>query len=242
MPDTPSATPEVAPEQAPPPRSRRTLWIVVGALVTVLVIGGLVGLVVWSLSRPAQNGMSDEEAWMQLQDAWASAMRKASVAATYPPAPVDVASLQVQGSHTFEAVFTADEITALVTVYRYAPQGTSVALDKVSVSFPAAGEAALAGDAVINGSSYSAELAAPVGYENGSIVARGPVRVSVEGFGVGGERGRQAADAALGYLNDFLDAAPGLTILEAEITAEGLRVSGQAPDSLVNPTPEATPQ
>ncbi len=174
---------------------------------------------------------------MPYRNAWTSAMRKASVDATFPDEPVDIASLTAAGNHAFQATFTAQEITALVTVYRYAPSGQAVTLRQVAVRFPNAGEAALSGSAVINGSGYSAEIAGPAGYESGAIVAQGPVRVSVEGFGVGGERARQAADAALAYLNEFLDAAPGLTVDAAEITAEGLRVTGSAPDLLINPAP-----
>ena len=180
---------------------------------------------------------------MPYRDAWASAMRKASVDATFPAEPIDITVLDAAGSHTFEATFTAEEITALVTVYRYTPAGQAVALQQVTVRFPAAGEAALSGSAVINGSGYSAEIAGPTGYENGAIVAQGAMRVSVEGFGVGGERGRQASDAALAYLNDFLDAAPGLSVETAEITAQGgLRVTGKAPDLLINPAPDDRPE
>ena len=163
-------------------------------------------------------------------------MRKASVDATFPAEPIDITSLNAAGQHAFEATFTAEEITALVNVYRYAPSGQAVTLQQVTVRFPNAGEAAVSGSAVINGSAYSAEIAASPTYENGSIVAAGPIRVSVEGFGVGGDRARQAADAVLAYLNEFLDAAPGLTVDTAEITSEGVRVTGKAPDLLLNPS------
>jgi hypothetical protein len=169
-------------------------------------------------------------------------MRKASVDATFPADPIDITSLNAAGQHAFQATFTAEEITALLTVYRYTPSGQAVTLQQVTVQFPNAGEAAVSGSADINGSAYSAEIAATTAYENGSIVALGPVRVSVEGFGVGGDRGRQAADAVLTYLNEFLDAAPGLTVDTAEITSEGVRVTGKAPDLLLNPSPaDGTP-
>jgi hypothetical protein len=218
-------------------RSRRRLRIALGVLAGIVVLGGLVGLVAWSLTRPPPRALSDREALMQQRDAWVSAMRKASVDATFPTAPVEITSLDSAGGHPFEATFTAEEITALVTVYRYVPAGQSMSLSRVSVRFPSAGEAVVSGRAVINGSAYSAEISGPAGYENGSIVAQGPVNVSVEGFGVGGERGRQATEAVLAYLNEFLDAAPGLTLDTAEITAEGVRISGRAPDSLLNPPP-----
>jgi hypothetical protein len=233
----PKPTSVPSPTSSPQPRARRGLWIALGVLAAFVVVGGLVGLVAWSLTRPAPAATSEREALMAYRGAWASAMRKASVDATFPAEPVDITQLNAAGQHAFQATFTAEEITALVTVYRYAPPGQAVTLRQVTLRFPGAGEAVLSGSAVINGSGYSAEIAGPVGYENDGIVAQGKVRVSVEGFGVGGERGRQAADAALAYLNEFLDAAPGLTVDSAEITTDGLRVTGKAPDMLINPGP-----
>jgi hypothetical protein len=222
-----------------PKRSRRGLWIAIGILSAVLVVGGLVGIVVWSLG---QNDAppSSAELLASYRDAWASAMKKASVEASFPAEPVDITALKAAGQHDFEATFTAEEITALVNAYRYAPSGQAVTLREVSVRFPAAGQGALSCSAVINGSGYSAELAGPAGFENGQIVPQGQISVSVEGFGVGGERARQAVEAAFGYLNEFLAAAPGLTVESAEITAEGVRVKGTAPDVLYNPEPDAS--
>lgn len=233
----PTATGPDGPRPAKPKRSRRGLWIAVGVLAAVLVVGGLVGIVVWSLGQD-NTPPSGAELLASYRTAWSSAMTKASVEASFPAEPVDVTALKAAGQHDFEATFTAEEITALVNVYRYAPSGQAVTLQEVSVRFPGAGQAALSGSAEINGSSYSAELAGPTGFENGRIVPQGQISVSVEGFGVGGERARQAVEAAFGYLNDFLNAAPGLTVESAEIKAEGLRVSGTAPEVLYNPEPE----
>jgi hypothetical protein len=203
----------------------------------IIVAGGLTAIVVWSLTRPAPRTLTGREALMPYRDAWASAMRKAAVDATLPAGPTDVTALGTTGSHRFETTFTAEEITALVTVYTYNPSGQAIALDRVSVQFPGAGQAMLSGTASINGSSYSAEIAGPAGFVGGFIVAAGPLKVSVEGFPIGGERGRQAADAVIAYLNEFLDVAPGLSVSTAEITADGLHVTGNAPDALVNPAP-----
>jgi hypothetical protein len=238
----PKPTDAAAAADTPQTRSRRWLWIALGVLAAVVVVGGLVGIVVWSLTRPSPLQVSAREALLPYRNAWASAMQKASVDATFPVEPIDITSLTAAGTHEFQATFTAEEVTALVTVYRYAPSGQAVTLSEVAVRFPAAGQAALSGSAVINGSGYSAEIAGPVGYEDGTIVAQGPISVSVEGFGVGGERRRQATDAALAYLNEFLDAAPGLTVDTAEITADGVVVTGRAPDALFNPVPGGSTQ
>ncbi len=228
---------------APPARTatarHRTLWIVLGILAAVLFLGALVGVVVWGLNRPGPTPITGAAAVAPYAAAWTSAMKKAGVEATLPAEPTDITALQAAGQHDFSATFTAEEITALVNVYRYAPPDQPVTLGSVSVRFPQAGNGVLRGSAVISGSSYSAELAGPAGYENGSIVPQGDISVSVEGFGVGGERAQQAIQATFDYLNQFLREAPGLTIESAEITAEGLSVTGKAPDVLTNPAPDA---
>ena len=161
-------------------------------------------------------------------------MAKAGTKATFPEAPVELENVSATGGHPFEATFTAEEITALVNVFRWTTdiQGTSVAVSGVTVGFPEAGTGSLRARVKVNGSSYSGTLVGPIAYENGTITSPGATKVVAEGFTVTGDRATQATDMLLLYLNAYLKAAPGLTVDSAAVTADGVEVSGTAPDSL----------
>jgi hypothetical protein len=205
---------------------------VIGVMSAVIVVGALVGVVVWALGRGAHP--ADFSAYKPGFD---SAMAKAGTKATFPGAPVELSGVSATGSHPFEATFTADEITSLVNVFRWTTdiQGTSVAVSGVTVGFPSVGTASLDAVVKVNGSSYSGSLEGPVDYRSGAITSAGATKVVAEGFTVSGDRATQATNMLLVYLNGYLGAAPGLKVDKAAVTADGVTVSGTAPDSLTLP-------
>ncbi|MFU8890905.1 MAG: hypothetical protein ACNA76_04490 [Anaerosomatales bacterium] len=226
--------------QSPKPSaalSQRATWIIIA--VSFVVIVGLVGLVFWAITSSGGGSSAPRPGFERYEGAWASAMAKASVEATFPAGPVDVTAVRVTGSQPLEATFTGEEMAALLSVYRYRATvaGQSFALRDVSVEFPEPGVTALRLTLDTGGSSYKARAEAPLAYERGSITSPGLTSLRVEGFSVGGSRRQQAGDGILDYLNEFLDATPGLNVDEARITADGLEVRGTVPESIEHPDP-----
>jgi len=230
-PPAPPATGTETPDGRGPKRS----WVgwVVGVLVVVLVVGGLVAFVAWTLGRsnPRAGGQATQAT------AFASAMKKAAVKATYPPAPVALDSLKVTGSHPFDATFTPGEISALMNAYTLTVpvQGNDVVLSKVTVSFPAPETAALAGTVAVSGSTYSGSVTGPLVFGNGALSSTGATDVQAEGFAVSGAQAQQVTAVVLRYLNGYVAAAPGLKIESATISADGAHVTGTAPDAIATP-------
>jgi hypothetical protein len=74
-----------------------------------------------------------------------------------------------------------------------------------------------------------------VNFSAGHITSPGATKATAEGFSVGGDRAKQASAALVEYLNLYLGAAPGLTIMKAEVTPDGFKVTGTAPDTLTLP-------
>lgn len=231
-PPGPPRTPSTATATPPPPRRRRWIAWVAGLLGLAIVTGALVGVVVWAGRRSSTT--ADFSAY---RGGFESAMAKAGTTATFPAAPVELESVAVSGSHSFEATFTAEEVTALVNVFPWTTQiqGTSVAVSGARVGFPSAGNASLRARVRLNDSSYSGTVEGPVGFEMGAIRSPGATKVVAEGITVKGERASQAADMLLVYLNAYIEAAPGLSVYSAEVTDAGVRVTGAAPDTLTLP-------
>ena len=231
-PTPPGAPPATAAGASPAPKRRHWIAWVVGITGAVIVIGALVGVVIWAGGRGAKG--SDFSAY---RPGFESAMKKAGTTATFPGAPVELETVSPTGSHPFEATFTADEITALVNVFPWTTsiQGTSVAVSDALVGFPAAGTGSLSARVKINDSSYSGSLVGPIEYVAGRITSTGATEVTAEGFPVTGQRASQATELLLVYLNAYLSAAPGLSVDSAEVTSSGLTVKGTAPNAVTLP-------
>lgn len=231
-PRPPGAPPTAATGASPAPKRKRWLAWVVGVVITLLVVGALAGVVVWALGRNKTAPV-----FSAYRADFDSAMAKTKTQATFPNAPVELTRVSASGSHPFEATFTAQEVTALVNVFQSTSdiQGSSVAVSGVSIGFPSAGTANLRARVKVDGSSYSGSLQAPVEYQSGLITSTGATKVLAEGIPVGGDRAKQATELLLVYLNAYLDAAPGLQVETAAVTADGARVSGTAPDSISTP-------
>ncbi len=228
----------------PPRRKSRRATIVVLALLLLLVTA-VGGVTVWALGiRGRTLGAGTQMlSFEQYRAGWESAMQKAEVEAAFPPQPVDLADVGVSGRRPFQATFTAEELTALLNVYRHtaAVSGSDVSLQRVEVALPTPGAASLKGRLVVGSTAYSATIEGPVTYAGGEVNSPGATSLRVEGFNVGGSRRAQATRAVLDYLNAYLDAAPGLTIDSAEIVSEGVRVTGSAPQRIEHREDTSTP-
>jgi hypothetical protein len=232
-PAPPESPPTTATAAAPSPKRKRWVGWVIGIVSAVIVIGALVGVVVWAM-RDKGGSAADFSVY---RTPFESAMKKAGTTSAYPGAPVEISAVTATGSHAFEATFTAEEITALLNVFAWTKdiEGTSVAVSGVSVGFPSAGNVSLKARAKVNGSSYGGSIQGPAEYQAGSIISSGATKATAEGFGVPADKAKQATELLLVYLNAYLRAAPGLKVDSATITSGGLHVSGTAPDSLTLP-------
>jgi len=227
--------PPRAPNDAARPASARRVVLVV-ALSALLVLGAFAGVTLWALSRSKEAAVtSPDAAFARYKPAWSSALAKAGVEGAFPEAPVDVTKVRVTGRRPFEADFTAEEATALMSVYRFAGESTQIDFSDAAIAFPAAGTARLDVTMVVDKTPYHARAIMPLAYDVKGIHSDGLTSLSVEGFGVGGEKKRQASDAVLAYLNEYLRAMPGVTIEEARISKGSVAVKGMAPVRIENP-------
>lgn len=234
MPDS-DPGPDPKPTSAAAGPSRRAIWVL--GIIGVTVVVGLVAVVVWALSSRSQPSTVALPSFDRFEPAWSSAMQKAGVEATFPAGPVQIQEVFTTGRKPFEATFTAEEISALMNVYPYQldVSGQDVAATDVSVTFPSPGVGSIQAKLLYDGAPYDAQATAPVTYSAKGISSPGLTSLRVEGFSIGGSRREQAGDALIGYLNMYVRAAPGLTIEQAEIASEGLRVKGSAPATLEHP-------
>ena len=233
-PRPPSAPPRTATAAPVPSPKRGRGCLIAGVLAVVVVLFALGGFVWWSVLRPGA-GASGGSAVGSAADAsaFASAMRKAGVKAPPDPkSPVDLVSLKTTGSHPFQATFTPDELAALVRAFSYTPTtGMRVHLDVQSIS-QTGSNLRLTGDVTASGTSYSGWIEGPVSFSNGKIVPTGAFIANTSGLSIGGGQAAQAAGALIGYLNQYIAAAPGLTVGSATVTADGVHVTGTAPESI----------
>lgn len=221
-------------------RRNARIGIISVVVVIALITGSLTWLVVWALrdDEPAPSRqVTSVEAY---RDGWESAMRKAGVEGEFPGGRVDLEQVTSIGRQPFSATFAPAEVEALLAVYRFRPEAFSgrAELEQVDLEFPDAGQAELEARATLSGRSYAARVSAPVSFMDGRIVVDGrEADLSVEGFSVGGTQRQQAIEAMNQYLNSLLQAAPGLTVENAEIVPGGVRVTGTAPVSIQHPDP-----
>lgn len=222
-----------------PPRSAAL------AIAGVVAIA-LVAAIAWAV-RPARSPsptapVPGDSARATIESAWASALAKAGVEATFPAGPVDVTAVEPLGRHQFEATFSAAEVSALVNVYRYQVEfrDAVIEVEDVAIEFPADDTVAIRGEVILDGTRYSASAEAPVTYNAKGLSSPGLTSLRVAGFTADEARRRAAGEALLAYFNLYLWDAPGLTLDSARIANGQLDVRGVAPDSLVNPTPLPT--
>lgn len=212
---------------------RAKLWIAVGSVAGLLVLGALAWLIAWSLSG---GGSASDPS--QYEAAWRSALKKAGTTAEWPGGPVPLDQVEATGSHPFEARFTAAEITALLNVFTRdaTVQGTPIALRKATITFPAQDTVRLDGNVIVDGNSFGAVVDAPATYANGQVQSSGITSARSMGVSADEKTRAMATTALLEYVNEYLAAAPGLVVESARIVPGGVVVSGTAPDALKLPT------
>lgn len=224
-----------APKDAVRPVSARRAVLVM-VLVAVLVLGAVAAMTVWALNRSKEAAVTPTgSTFTRYKPAWSSALAKAGVEGDFPDAPVDVTTLRVTGRRPFEAEFTAEEATALMSVYRFAGEGTQIDFSDATVAFPAEGTLRLDVTLIVDNTPYNARAIMPLTYDAKGLHSDGLTSLSVEGFGVGGEKKRQASDSVLAYLNEYMRALPGVTVEEARISKGVVVVKGMAPVRIENP-------
>ena len=205
-------------------------WITTVALVSV-VLGAAVFVSYAVRTGKTSPPQVEPPSFTRFEAAWSSAMAKAGVEATFPVEPVDITRLRASGRRSFEATFTAEEISALLNVYRFETviEKARVSIGEADVSFPAAGVAAI--DAVLfsGDSGYRMRAEGPLTHANAEMRSKGLSSLNIEGFNVGGSKRVRAGKAVVRYLNELLDEAPGLTVDSAEIIEGAVRVRGWAP-------------
>ena len=230
-PSSPPQPPDVAtgtPGTQPLPPRRRRVGCQAGGIVALLLVVAVGAFGVWWAARV----LTPSTAASTGQSAFASAMRKAGVSAVEPASPVSLTAIKPTGSHHFDATFTGDELAALLNDFTYeSASGQHFELSNVGISFEG-NVVSISGMVNASGNSYSGTVSAPVAYESGRIVLSGTPSVTAEGLSIGGAQAQQATTLVLGYVNGYLDAAPGLSIESAAVTSGGVHVVGTAPDSV----------
>ncbi|MDP2182139.1 MAG: hypothetical protein Q8K99_06185 [Actinomycetota bacterium] len=235
-------SPEVAEDSdpmAPYRRQQRVTAIVVALSFAAIVV--FVGGFLWLFNRAQSRTPAPPAAvsYESYRSAWESAMAKAGVEATFPVEPVNLADVRATGVHEFTATFTAEEIGALLTMYRsdYTVEGGSISVESAVVGFPADDRASIDGRLVFDGSRYGLKAEASVTYKDGRIVAQSEgADLTVEGFGVKGDKRAQAIDLVANFLNAHVRAAPNLIVDEARVVEGALEVTGRAPVKIEHPT------
>lgn len=214
----------------------RAAWIAVA----ILVVGGLAWLIVWALGQ-SERGATTTPAFERYRSAWESAMAKASVDASFPPGPVDLGEVRSAGARSLDATFTAEELEALLAVYRFEAKlsGSTVSLGDPTIAL-ADGRARFEGRIVIDGNAYGAAVDGPARWASGRVdIADRRATVVVEGIELGGERKAKALRAVEDYLSGLVRAAPGLVVRSATISEAGLHVTGTVPVRIGHPAPLA---
>ena len=211
--------------------SRRGL--VIGIAVVVVFLLMLVAVVFWALNR---SGPSTQDG-PALRTAYESAMRKAGVQASYPPEPVDLTSIVASGKHPFSATFTAEELGALLSTFRYSASidGTTIVLRRTSLRIPADDTVSLDASVDVEGSTYSMSIDGPVSFVDGAVKSPNATRVTASGISLNAGQRAQATRAVVSYVNSYLEAAPGLDIESVTLTTAGAAVTGTAPDRIEFP-------
>lgn len=231
-PQPPTTPPGAVAGGAPRPRRKRT-GLVIG-IVAALVAAAFLAVVVYLVlgSMRATDGSA-----ARTRADFAKAMKKAGVKAAYPGQPVALTSVVPSGSHPFSATFTAGEIAALLNTFRFESDvaGMRISLGRVRASVPEPGSAKLSAMVTANGGTYSGTVELPLSYSAGGISSPGVSVLTVEGISANEGQKAQVGGALVDYFNEYLSAAPGLSVELAAITADGVRVTGTAPDSLAYP-------
>jgi hypothetical protein len=232
-PQPPTTPPGSVAGSAPEPKRKRT-GIIVAVVASLVAVAFLVAVVLLVMRSSGGSGVADTAA---TKAAFDSAMQKAGVTAGYPGQPVELTSVVPTGSHPFTATFSAEELAALLNtfVYEYDVAGTRIALRNASLGSSAPGVADISASINANWSTYSGSVTLPLTFASGRVSTTGVTALTAEGFPANDGQKAQAGSGLVDYFNAYLAAAPGLTIESASIGADGVSVTGMAPDSITFP-------
>jgi len=228
-PVAPGAVAAGAPE--PPKKRSGVVAAIVAGLIAIVLLAAVVYLVV------ATTGNKGNGASTARRSAFESAMHKASVAAAYPGGPVALTSVTASGSHRFSATFTPAEVAAILNTLTFESDsaGIQISLRNVTLGVPEPGTARLSAAVTANGGTYAGSVTLPLSYAGGQVSSSGATDLSIEGISGNAGQKAQVSTALVRFFNAYLAAAPGLTIDTASIGADGVTVTGSAPDSLSYP-------
>jgi hypothetical protein len=228
QPPAPPSTGAAAPE--PGPKRGGGCWLVALAIVGLVALA-LALFLWWALTRSPAPSVEP----VTTSSAFESAMTRAMVKAPgEPPQPVDLSTVEARGTHSFEATFTGDELTALVNAFphKVVVGNAQVELSNVKIAPTPEGGLSLKGTVTSGDASYSGTVSGEVAFVNSRVVANGPIAVEAEGFPVPDAQAQEASQIVLAYVNGYLAAAPGLLITAASVSPAGVHVVGLAPDSI----------
>jgi hypothetical protein len=230
-PPQPPATPPGSVAAGTPDPGRKRTAIILTIVLSVIAVA-FVAFVVWLVMATTKGSSGTSDA--ATKAAYASAMQKAGVNAPYPGGQIAIASATPSGSHPFAATFTPEEIAALLNTFAFESDaaGMRISLRNVSLSSPASGVVKLSANVTANGGTYGGEVTLPLTFAAGRLDSTGVTDLMVEGISANDGQKAQAGGALVDYFNAYLAAAPGLKIESATLGADGVRVSGTAPDSL----------
>jgi hypothetical protein len=231
-PANPPATGTASPE--PDPARWRLSWgclIALSVFLVLVLVPGLGTLAWWRLKT---HPTAPPQAPRQV-GAFASAMAKAGVRApAEPTATVELTRVRATGTHSFDATFTCPELTTLMAAFSHAVtvRGAPVTVSNAILTSDGGDKIALEGEVSAAGASYSGRVSGPVAWQSGHIVAPSGLDVTAAGIPIPGSQGQQVVKVLLAYVNGYVGAAPGLKVVSATVTGDGVHVTGTAPDSI----------
>jgi hypothetical protein len=206
----------------------KIVLIVVGVAVVAVVAATVLG-VVPGLS--AYLGFAKQKNLGIVADkaAFDSAMKKAGVKATYPTTPIAVDQVGFHGTKPLDAVFTDDEISALINAYT---EPFAYKVKTVQVVFHDGGKAEASAMVTYQGKDYPGYIAGDVAFHDG-IISGTASKATGAGIPAGKYLG-QAQDKALEFLNLQLG-FPGLVVKTAQMSEGKVRVTGTVPATIFLP-------
>ena len=224
-------SPSDAPSKVPASPAK---WLAIAGVVVLVGLGALVWWATARASRPAPPVAAPSI--QPYRAAWESAMAKAGWRLRIRWDPSSSRSSTPPGCGPSRRR-SLPRRSPRFNVCRFEGKiaGSAVSLSDVSLSFPSPGVAMADASVSIDGTAYSMRVTLPLVRDAKGVHSPGATDLVAEGFTVKGARRTQATDAIVGYLNAYVNSAPGLVVQDAAIVAGGLRVTGSAPQRLENP-------
>ena len=204
----------------------KVFLLVAGALIVVFVAATAFGMVP---GLSAYLGFAKQKDLGIVADkaAFDAGMGKAGIEAEYPASPVSLGQVTADGTKRLDAVFTDDEVSAMINAYT---EPFQYPVSSVQVVFHDGGRSEASAMVTYKGREYPGYIAGTVELAGGRI---GGVATAANGAGIpAGKYLGEAQDKALQFLNLQL-AVPGLVIETAEMSEGQVKVTGTVPEKIV---------